>query len=52
MKEVGEGVNKAFKDVRIFALPHPGPNVVKASENDKSVTFSSESTPILHFANG
>ena len=39
-KKVGQGVNKAFNDVRIFALPRPGEDVTRASERDKTLTFS------------
>ena len=42
MKKLGEGVSKAFKSVRIYALPHPGTAVSKASEKDKSLTFASK----------
>ena len=42
MKKVGEGVSKAFKSVRMYATPHPGTAVIKASEKDKSLTFASK----------
>ena len=42
MKKVGDGVSKAFESVRIYAAPHPGNAVSKASEKDKSLTFASK----------
>ena len=42
MKKVCEGVSKAFKSVHIYAAPHPGRAVSRASEKDKSLTFASK----------
>ena len=50
VKKVGEGVSKAFKSVSIYATPHPGTAVSRASEKDKSLTFASKPIVVLLFS--
>ena len=33
VKNVCQGIQKAFRDVKMFAVPHPGESVVSASAN-------------------
>jgi len=36
IKKFGRGIKRAFRSVTTYALPHPGPNITRSSDDGKT----------------